>query len=230
MMVWSLATMALGSTLVGQAEPIVIDRGLAIPRVTVAGRNAAPTDLIVDLLVRNRLGTPQAGQRLASDRGEAEWREVSAGEQGFDQRAFQSGYLLCTVDLPSAGTYLLRASGHGMVYVNGEPRGGDVYGYGYLNLPVALRQGPNTFLFSAGRGRLAARLVPAPASLWLDVSDPTVPDLLTTEAGGSVWAAVVVQNTGGRAVRDAVLECALGGRTLRTKLPAIPPIAARKVP
>jgi len=222
--------MALGSMLVGQAEPIVLDRGLAIPRVTVAGRNAAPTDLIADLLVRNRLGTPLAGEKLASDRGEAEWREVSAGEQGFDQRAFQSGYLLCTVELPSEGTYLLRASGHGMVYVNGEPRGGDVYGYGYLNLPVALRKGRNTFLFSAGRGQLAAKLVPAPAGLWLDVSDPTVPDLLTSEAGSSVWAAVVVQNTGASAVRDAVLECALGGRTLRTRLLAIPPIAARKVP
>ncbi len=230
MMVWSLATLALGSMLIGQAEPIVLTRGLAIPRVTAAGRNAAPTDPVVDLVVRGRLGTPKPGDVLETDRGRAEWREVVAGERGFDQRAFAGGYLLCTVELPREGTYLLRASGHGMVYVNGEPRGGDVYGYGYLNLPVKLSQGLNTLLFSAGRGQLSARLEPVQPGLLLDVSDPTVPDLLTSEAGGSVWAAVVVQNASETTVRDATLECRVGKRMLRTKLPPIPPIAARKVP
>ena len=56
---------------------------------------------------------------------------------------------------------ILEASGHSLVYANGEPRAGDPYSHGYVHLPVKLRKGDNEFLFSVGRGTLKARLVDA---------------------------------------------------------------------
>lgn len=161
-------------------------------------------------------GTPYAGP----------WTKAAANAEGwFEGRAFSGGYARATIDWPRAETVLLDAVGHSLVYVNGEPRAGDVYGYGYVSLPVSLKAGKNEFLFVGGRGRLRAQLsaVPAPASL--DLRDPTLPDFRVGEKG-DLWGAVIVRNATPAPMSNLRIRCA--GRT--TSLPSVPALSVRKVP
>ena len=86
--------------------------------------------------------------------------------------------------MPADGVMILEATGHTMVYVNGEPRTGDPYGNGIVRLPVALKKGENEFLFLVGRGRLQAKLVAAPSEPQLDTHDLTLPDYVRGEHQG----------------------------------------------
>jgi len=125
---------------------------------------------------------------------------------------------------------LLDASGHSMVYVNGEPRYGDPYRTGFSRLPIELRRGTNTLLFSCGRGAVRARLVEPKASVSLNLADATAPDLITGERVND-WIGIVVVN----ATRDAQDELRIrtsysGGQTVATRVPAIEPLSIRKIP
>ena len=84
---------------------------------------------------------------------------------------------------------MLEAAGHGVVYAGGEPRSGDVYSTGYVQLPVAVRKGQNALLFQVSRGRLKARLTKPKGAAFLSTADVTLPDLKAgepVEAFGSV--------------------------------------------
>src|SRR6185369_13051047 len=86
------------------------------------------------------------------------------------------------------------ASGHAFVSVNGEPRVGDIYGHGYVNLPILLRKGDNDLLFHTGRGALRARLVKPKGTLFLDSRDTTLPDLFNGAQAQENWGAILVVN------------------------------------
>src|SRR5205814_9285595 len=82
------------------------------------------------------------------------WKKLEAGKDGwFADSALQGGYAYASLESPAEKLVLLEAAGHNMVYVNGEPRGGDPYGFGYVHLAIKLKAGANHFLFSVGRGR-----------------------------------------------------------------------------
>ncbi|RYE18010.1 MAG: alpha/beta hydrolase, partial [Sphingobacteriaceae bacterium] len=91
------------------------------------------------------------------------WKTLDADTGNrFRSRALVSGYLYLTYNSASVQTALLNITSNQMVYVNGEPRAGDLYGFGYLSLPVQLKKGLNEFYvrgstFSAGNG-IAAKL------------------------------------------------------------------------
>src|SRR5262249_35462353 len=120
------------------------------------------------------------------------------------------------------------ASGHSMVYVNGEPRMGDPYQTGYVRIPVLLRAGTNGLLFQASRGRLKATLTAPKADALLNTADSTLPDLVLGEAA-EAWGAVVVVNATQRPLRDLALRATCGGRVTPTPLPSLPPLSLRKV-
>jgi poly(3-hydroxybutyrate) depolymerase len=82
-----------------------------------------------------------------------------------------------------------------MVYVNGEPRAGDPYGYGFLHLPVRLEAGENVFLFQHGRGALRAELVEPAADVFIQEADLTAPDFLAGRDETLPLGAVVVNAT-----------------------------------
>jgi len=70
---------------------------------------------------------------------------------------------------------LLEASGHGMVYVNGQPRTGDPYGTGYVRTPIVLEVGTNQFLFSCARDELRAKLVEPEREVLFNTATPRCP-------------------------------------------------------
>ena len=153
------------------------------------------------------------------------WASVKAGADGkFTGGPFQGGYAQFTVNAPKATVMLLEASGSGAAYVNGVPRVGDPYSYGYASLPVALKQGPNEFLFATGRGSFSGKLVPPPAPISLDLRDSTLPDIRIGQKG-ELWAAVIVRNATDRIATN--LSIRAGSRS--TAVGPVPAFGIRKV-
>ncbi len=202
-----------------------------IPAVGRGGRNPLHRDALEARIVAGDWTPPRAGERLVlPEGGSRTWEAARAGEDGWlEHSALRGGYACWAVALPAGGVRILEASGHAMVYVNGEPRAGDPYSTGIVRLPVLLRRGENHLLFQGGRGRLRARLAAPPAPLFLDTADATLPDLLVGEAGQR-WGAVVVVNATEAPRRGLRLRATVpGGRSVVTDLPTVPPLSVRNV-
>lgn len=160
-------------------ETLTLDRGLTISGVAESARRPINTDLVVAGLVQGTIDlmATKAGDELAPGK---DWSEVIATGDGFPSSG-RSTYVLTRVQAEAPTVMILQASGHSMVYVNGEPRAGDPYGLGYVALPVSLREGENTLLFShAGRGGLKAILRKPDARGGFIASDLTLPDVSRT--------------------------------------------------
>ncbi|MFN5944089.1 MAG: prolyl oligopeptidase family serine peptidase [Phycisphaerae bacterium] len=182
------------------AQPVQLREGLVVEAKGSWARRLINTDPVVQRVGRGELGhvgavVPKEGERLiAGDEASGVWEKVAAGEDG----AFSIGagrYLLTTVTSERERVMVLEASGHGMVYVNGEPRVGDPYGHGYVRVPVLMRKGVNTLLFAAaGRGGLKAELREPKGWFEINTGDITAPDIL--ETGVDVhWIGVPIMNT-----------------------------------
>lgn len=213
------------------AEEIVVRSILAIAPVGRYGRNALHTDAIESMIVNGNWTAPKAGQTVTLPGGSTRaWESLTADKDGvFESRLLEGGYAFATVNSDVEKVMLLEASGHNMVYVNGEPRAGDPYQYGYLSLPVHLHAGANELLFLSGRGSLRIKLVAPRAPFQIDARDSTLPDLVTGEKT-AVWAAVWVTNTQSKPSENLAIEARLpDSSSRRTILPAILPIGARKV-
>jgi len=196
-----------------------------------AGRSAVHTDAIEAAIISGRWTRPVTGDAVVSPDGQTlNWTALALGTNGwFENQALRGGYAYMSIVAEQEKVLLLEASGHAMVYVNGEPRAGDTYSYGYVRLPVLLKKGTNDFLFSVARGRLKAALVAPKTEVAFDLSDPTMPDLIVSEPTKS-WAAVVVINATKERRDDLVIRTVLvNGEPVITPLPTIPPLTSRKV-
>ncbi|MCO5297395.1 MAG: prolyl oligopeptidase family serine peptidase [Fimbriimonadaceae bacterium] len=221
---------ALLSTLfVGAPIPIV--DAVAIGGVARGGRLPVPADAVLAKIVDGSLGTPQDGATVARlGGGDATWKSIHANADGWlEDAALRGGYAYATVESPKAEVRILEAAGHSLVYVNGEPRGGDPYGFGYFKVPVQLRQGTNAFLFSVGRGRLHATLTEPPAGAYLDLGDPTLPDVLVG-LSRPLLGAVVVVNAKAEPLVGARLVARVGDQAVETEVPTLAALSMRKVP
>src|SRR5947209_801322 len=181
-----------------QAEPpgsIIIKQVVAIRSVGRAGRSPIHQDAVEARIVAGSWTPPSAGDKVALPDGTFQtWQLLQADKNNlFTGAALNGGYAYARIDSGSNKTMILEASGHTMVYVNGEPRVGDPYEYGYVHIPVHIHSGQNHLLFLCGRGRLRARLAPPKAPLFLDSSDLTAPDLVVGAPGPS-FAGIVVTN------------------------------------
>lgn len=208
--------------------------GWAVKGVAQGGRRPFSPDAVAALMARGTFTIPQDGASITTADGKTQkWERVSADKDGaFDGSAFAGGYLYVTTEIAMARTAMLEASGQGMVYVNGEPRAGDPYGYGRLKLPVALQKGTNVFLFAGGRGAIKARLTFPEKPQFFEADENTLPDIRLGETG-EMWASVVVANATERETSGltltATVEASGKRRTTPTPLPAIPPFSVRKV-
>ncbi len=214
------------------ALPADFREGLAVRGVARTGRIPFPANPVQAAIAAGTWRPPKSGDEVALPAGEKRsWASLSPSADGsFDSSAFSGGYAYFEVRRESPEIAILEASGHGSVYVNGEPRVGDPYGYGFLKLPVALRPGPNSFLFGAGRGLFRARLTRPPARAILNLADPTVPDLIAGRSG-EAWAGVVVLNASLKTASDLRIRARLGdGRMITSPVASIPPLSIRKAP
>ena len=106
---------------------------------------------------------PEDGQPLEGQEG-WQWKRVEFDESGAVRD--RGSYLYAPVASDVSKVLVLNASGHSEAYVNGQPRGGDIYNYGYVHLPILLDEGANHLLFCAGRGSFKVGLYTPPAPVF----------------------------------------------------------------
>ncbi len=215
----------LAAAILLQPSQINFTDGLGI---TVRGN--ARTPVRVDPVEAKMAEDPGYWPKLGETLDGQTWAKVSPGQDGrYSGRPFSGGYAAFEVVSATARPMLLEAVGNGMVYVNGEPRVGDVYSFGYVSIPVQVRAGTNRFLFAGGRGSMSAKLVDPPSPVSLDLRDATLPDILPE--GGKALGGVVVRNCSPDWLKGATVETrSSDGVTSRAAVPAVPPFSNRKIP
>jgi dienelactone hydrolase len=189
-------------------------------------------DPIEALIVRGEFVTPREGAVVRrSDGTEARWISLRAGDRGtFESELLVGGYAFFTVESPVDRVVLLEASGHAMVYVNGVPRAGDPYSYGFLRLPMELRQGANELLFAVPRGRLKVEFSEPPAAVFCDLADVTSPHLRPRTIGAVAReVGIPVYNATTRPI-SATLSATHAGKSVGHTVTEIPPLSVRKTP
>lgn len=206
------------------ASEITLDRCLAIQGQGRGGRIPFPTDPVVQARVDGTFVWPKEGDVL----GERKWEPAKANAEGrFEGRAFSGGYAAFSVDWPRDEVVLIRPTGASMFYANDEPRIGDVYGYGYTQVPVKFKRGPNQLLVATGRGSLHMSVSVPKASAVLNTGDLTLPDIVEGDRG-PYFGAVLVVNTLESSRKSLELVSRFAGQSLSTKVPVIGPLAFRK--
>ncbi len=216
---------------VARAEDLVPSECLIIRPVGRYGRSPVHRDALEAEIVTGKWRSPMAGDTVKLPDGTTQtWEKLKAARDGFQHEALRGGYAYVPVTVEKDEVRILEASGHGMVYVNGEPRAGDSYETGWVHVPVALKKGVNQLLFHCGRGNLRLKLTTPKAPQVLDLVDTTLPDLLvgqTTETAG----ALLVLNATAQPVTGLTLVVAKGPQTTenRTEVPPLLPCSTRKV-
>lgn len=230
-----LAVVAVVLSAVGAAAQDVLplpDKAWVIGPIGRAGRNAIVQDALMHQIVTGTWRPPTEGATVArASGGERAWKQITLpanGSVGGDEMA--GGYLYLCIKSPSERVAILEASGHSMAILNGDPRGGDPYGFGWLKAPVQLKQGDNHLLLQGARGQVRVALRSPAAPAYVDGADPTLPDLVAGKRGKHLGAALVINATD-HWLRGAVLRASGAGlSSTQHAVPPVPPFSSRKVP
>ncbi|MBX3436797.1 MAG: prolyl oligopeptidase family serine peptidase [Planctomycetaceae bacterium] len=221
----------------GAAEPleIVPRSGLLLQGLPGRLGEQLPVDPVEAALIE-RGDQPlalTAGSTMELGGTSVSWEPVEFNARGgfedpVDRR--KSAYVYIPIESDRDQVMLLSAGGYSFAYLNGVPRGGNLYGYGYVHLPVQLHQGTNELvLHLSWRSPLRVKLEEPAAPVMLSKEDATLPDLVVGESLDA-WGAVVVTNASEHPVSGLVLACSgegLEGTTV--PLPTLPPLSLRKV-
>jgi hypothetical protein len=207
--------------------------GLGIGPCHQYGREALYSDQLAYQLYKGTLGEPKEGAFLEGSVA-IKWKPVKADtSHRFRGEAFSNGYIYLTFDAKKEQTALLNVTGNDMVYVNGVPHAGDVYRYGWMNLPVKLKKGKNQFYVRVARfgrfGGIAAKLTFPEKPVYLSTEDLTLPDVVTELRNDSLWIGMVVFNTSSQPLNGFSAVSELSGNQTSNLIPSIPAMSSRKV-
>ena len=206
-----------------RGQSIALSEVLAVERMGVRRRSALYTDALEAELARGTWQPPSEGaQSKAADGSERTWQRFEADENGWiSGRPLRGGWAYAVLEVPQAGAWRLNARGHAHVFVDGVPHAGDVYALGTTRTPLALGAGAHELLFRCGRGRLHATLEPAPAAIYFEDTDRTVPDVLRGTKG-ELWIGQIVANASERDVSGLrVLARAGAGAESASEVPLL---------
>jgi dienelactone hydrolase len=158
------------------------------------------------------------------------WEACAAGEGGgFEHRGLMGGWAYVALESPDEHVVLLQGEGSGSVFVNGEPHAGDVYGTGWLRVPVLLHAGRNEILLSGRMGHVRVRLFTPEALVSLDPRDLTLPDLVVGQPAETLGA-IVLESASTETETGLKLLARVGdGAETETALPSMPPLTQRKM-
>ncbi len=213
-------------------EPAAIpfEHGLALPPGGRGGRMPIASDSLQRQIVLGQFQPPKPGDIVKRPDGpDRTWTAVEAVNGAFQNPALHGGYLFVSYHSDAARTLILDASGHNLVYVNGVPRVGDPYRTGYVQIPVPVIKGDNSFLFQIGRGKLQARLRDPRDPATIEPTDATLPDLVVGTSAKAL-ASVLVVNASEKPLEGAVMVAQVAaGPSVETPLPTILPFGVRKV-
>jgi pimeloyl-ACP methyl ester carboxylesterase len=212
-------------------EELVVSEYLVLPRVGRYGRVPIHVDPVQSQLARGTWKPPQADVEVTThDRKAVTWSDATAGDDGFvSHGALRGGYAYASIESPRKQVVLLEASGHAMVFVNGEPRAGDPYLTGRSVVPIQLEAGSNELLFHAAAGKLRVKLTKPPTDFYLDDRDVTAPTLARDETG-EVWLSVLLVNCRNKPLVDAKVSVRFNdGEAVEVEVDSVSPLGVRKV-
>jgi hypothetical protein len=194
---------------------------IVVSGVSRGGRVPFPQDDVLSVLVERGDQTVfKAGDTIPGRGGAVHtWVVSKANDKGALNQP-QAGYIQAVIHSDSERAAILNVNGAGALYFNGALRPGDVYGYGYLSLPVQVHRGDNTLLVASGRGALTARLDAPKAAQQFNLGDPTLPDVLTSDSGTLTGAVVVLNNSASPATKLKI-RATIGDRTIESSLPKL---------
>jgi len=221
-------------------EALAPARWLVLPAVDEGARVPfSPSRTFERHLLKADAKPPTEGEVLTGVSGrEGTWQPALPDAKG-DVDPGEGAIAYGTLEAPEDGVWLAEVLRAAVLYVNGAPHVGDVYGHGITRAPVFLHEGTN-HLFAAGfRGKFRIRLERPPKPVFLATWDATLPDLVD---GGSVWskgkrvAGVIVVNASdvparGLRPRSRVIrgERAWKAPPIWEVLPTIPPGGMMKI-
>ena len=142
----------------GASDSIVPKNWLVIEPVDRAGRRPLRPDAVFakHLLARDA-PPPAQGEVL---RGETEkdcaWREATAKDDGSLEGRI--GWAYTAIESRLEDVWMAKLTGASQLYVNGAGFVGDLYGYGFGGVPIALRKGRNDVYVSGVRGSFRLEL------------------------------------------------------------------------
>lgn len=207
--------------------------GLVVSQCHRYGREAIVTDEIAYQLATKSFRSPRAGQPLVSG-NESAWQSIDVDRTGrFRGEPLRNGYLYLTYQSDREIGALLNIAGNSMCYVNGEPRGGDIYNDGWMNLPVRLRKGLNEILvrcsnFSRFQG-VKARLLFPEKSVFISTDDTTLPHVIVDASQDTLFGGIVVANVSARTLTGLIIRAEMNGRAMETSIASVPSYSTRKV-
>ena len=206
-----LALLALLSSACAQST-FYFSEGLAAGPFHQYGREAIYKDQLAYTLNANTLLSPKEGDPFSTaDTKDITWKTLKADSlHRFRSREMGNGYLYLTYNAKKAQTALLNLTGNDMVYVNGVPHGGDIYRYGWMNIPVALKKGKNEFYVRIGRfgsyGGIVAKMDFPEKPVYLNTADLTMPHVVPTLKNDSLWVGLVVVNTSSQSLSGLTIS------------------------
>lgn len=208
-------------------------KGLVIGRNRFSlNSDTVPKEPVVSALLMDEDFTISAGDESGrSNQGAAlKWETIKVNETNeFSDRRLRSGYLYLEFESKEAGNYILDASGHTKLFVNGMPREGDHYDYGWSLIPIHLKSGKNNFLLTGGRfPRMRARLLKPDKPVQLTPRDKTLPNILKEEQV-DLLGGIRVVNSSQRWFEGQII-CELRGKTRSIPTGKVGPLMARKIP
>lgn len=180
-------------------------------------------------LVEGTWKSPVEGNtiKLASG-GEGKWEKVAFDKDGrTGAKAMFGAYLSVPLDVTKTGFYQLEAAGHSIVYVNGEPRIGDVYASNNVRLPVFLREGKNELLFYGSRGQVQVKLRSMEEGQKLQ-GEALLPDVFEGMER-DYWASIVVANFSQSPLKDGKLVVRFAEKDTTFDVPTLPPLSTRAI-
>lgn len=195
-------------------ERVVVKDWLVLPATDKSGRrpfnSSAP---FARYLLAPGSATPAAGEELTGDRGEKQaWAAATAGADGRVGGDF--AWAFATVESPADCVRMADLQGAGRLYVNGAGFAGDLYGYGFRGVPVALHAGKNAVFVSGVRGGFRLELWSPSERVVVGDWDVTKPMLAAGEQPSLLFAGVPVMN----ASRETIaVTIGAGGATAGAK-------------
>ncbi len=214
-------------------ETITLEEGFAVPMSHSYTREAVFRDIIQWQLINDEFETPEENNilHITAAGDTLKWEKVSIQEDGrFSGHELRAGYLYLNFHSDEEKVMWLNADGHNMAYVNGVPRAGDIYAYGYMNLPIKVKEGKNELLLRSARwGGIQAKLITPEFDIGFLEDDLTLPHIISGEQE-PLWGALRVVNSTDEPFEGAEIKSSISGHEIVTPIPAVPPMSVRKVP
>ncbi|MBK7107037.1 MAG: prolyl oligopeptidase family serine peptidase [Ignavibacteriae bacterium] len=222
-------------------EKIVISEGLAIKINPPDRRSLSQIDPIEAAIVNGTWKEPKENDVIKIDTINSQWIWVQAKDNGwFEDRNLRGSYIYHRFESNEEKIMLLQGHTYYNVFINGEPRIGNIYGtkenyeswepnFNNSFLPIKIKKGKNEFLFQVNNGRMKAVLHEIKSPIFFNLNDNTLPDIFKNESYDN-FGGIVIVNAQDKTLEGAKIKVINqdGDETI-TDVPKIIPISIRKV-